>query len=71
MPAQVQVLERDELSGRNIVVVPHSVRAHGQFDSKERSRYTRCHRIGPLPGGIISGMGRVFAGIRKVIGTSA
>ena len=40
-----------EHSGRNVVTAPNSLHARRQIDSKKPPRYTRCHRIGPLPGG--------------------
>ena len=40
-----------EHSGRTVVITPSSLRGHRQIDSREPPCYTRCHRIGPLPGG--------------------
>ena len=51
-------------SGRKAATTPTSlraVRADRQIDSKKPPRYTRCHRVGPLPRWLfISGMGGFF-----------
>ena len=55
-----------EHSRRNVATAPNSLRARRQIDSKKPPRYTRRHRVGPLPGGFLfPEWVAFFTGIRR------